>query len=40
MGVDLAQRAEMTDDEIKRIEEGGTEPTVALIRRLELWGET
>lgn len=31
---DLAQRAEMTADEIECIEEGGTEPTVALLRRL------
>ena len=31
---ELAQRAEMTDDEIECIEEGGTEPTVALLRRL------
>jgi transcriptional regulator with XRE-family HTH domain len=31
---DLAQRAEMTADEIERIEEGGTEPTVTLLRRL------
>ncbi len=31
---DLAQRAGMTIDEIKCIEEGGTEPTVALLRRL------
>jgi transcriptional regulator with XRE-family HTH domain len=30
----LAQRAEMTADEIECIEEGGTEPTVALLRRL------
>jgi len=30
---DLA-RAEMTADEIECIEEGGTEPTVALLRRL------
>jgi transcriptional regulator with XRE-family HTH domain len=31
---DLAQRAEMTADEIECIEEGGTEPTVALLLRL------
>jgi transcriptional regulator with XRE-family HTH domain len=31
---DLAQRAGMTIDEIERIEEGGTEPTVALLRHL------
>ena len=31
---ELAQRAEMTDDEIECIEEGGTEPTIALLRRL------
>ncbi len=31
---DLALRAEMTADEIECIEEGGTEPTVALLRRL------
>ena len=31
---DLAQRADMTADEIECIEEGGTEPTVALLRRL------
>ena len=31
---DLAQRAGMTIDEIECIEEGGTEPTVALLRRL------
>ena len=31
---DLAQRAEMTAGEIECIEEGGTEPTVALLRRL------
>ena len=32
--VELATRAEMTDDDIERIEEGGTEPTVPLLRRL------
>jgi transcriptional regulator with XRE-family HTH domain len=31
---ELAQRAGMTDDEIECIEEGGTEPTIALLRRL------
>jgi transcriptional regulator with XRE-family HTH domain len=31
---DLALRAEMTTDEIECIEEGGTEPTIALLRRL------
>jgi transcriptional regulator with XRE-family HTH domain len=31
---DLAERLGMTDDEIECIEEGGTEPTVALLRRL------
>jgi hypothetical protein len=31
---DLAQRAGMTADEIECIEEGGTEPTVALLQRL------
>jgi transcriptional regulator with XRE-family HTH domain len=31
---ELAARAEMTDDDIERIEEGGTEPTVPLLRRL------
>lgn len=31
---ELAQRAEMTGDEIECIEEGGTEPTIALLRRL------
>jgi len=31
---DLAGRAEMTADEIEWIEEGGTEPTIALLRRL------
>jgi ribosome-binding protein aMBF1 (putative translation factor) len=30
----LAQRADMTADEIECIEEGGTEPTIALLRRL------
>ena len=32
---DLAGRADMTSDEIKCIEEGGTEPTIALQRRLD-----
>lgn len=31
---DLAARAQMTDDEVECIEEGGTEPTVALLRHL------
>ena len=31
---DLAERAGMTADEIECIEEGGTEPTIALLRRL------
>ena len=31
---DVAQRANMTTDEIDCIEEGGTEPTIALLRRL------
>jgi transcriptional regulator with XRE-family HTH domain len=31
---DLANRTAMTVDEIECIEEGGTEPTVALLRRL------
>lgn len=31
---ELAVRANMTEDEIECIEEGGTEPTVALLRRL------
>jgi transcriptional regulator with XRE-family HTH domain len=31
---DLARRAGMSDDEIECIEEGGTEPTVALLRQL------
>jgi ribosome-binding protein aMBF1 (putative translation factor) len=31
---DLARRAEMTADEIEGIEEGGTAPTIALLRRL------
>jgi transcriptional regulator with XRE-family HTH domain len=31
---DLAGRANMTIDEIECIEEGGTEPTIALLRRL------
>ncbi len=31
---DLAQRAGMTANEIECMEEGGTEPTVALLRRL------
>jgi transcriptional regulator with XRE-family HTH domain len=32
--VELAARAGMTEDEIECIEEGGTEPTVGLLRRL------
>jgi transcriptional regulator with XRE-family HTH domain len=31
---DLAARAGMSDDDIECIEEGGTEPTVPLLRRL------
>ena len=31
---ELALRASMTTDEIERIEEGGTEPTIPLLRRL------
>ncbi len=31
---DLAERAGMSADEIECIEEGGTEPTIALLRRL------
>jgi transcriptional regulator with XRE-family HTH domain len=31
---DLAQRVGMTTDEVECIEEGGTEPTIALLRRL------
>jgi transcriptional regulator with XRE-family HTH domain len=31
---ELAERAGMTTDEIECIEEGGTEPTIALLRRL------
>lgn len=31
---DLAGRADMTADEIECIEEGGTEPTIPLLRRL------
>lgn len=31
---DLAERTGMTEDEVECIEEGGTEPTVALLRRL------
>ena len=31
---DLAGRADMTIDEIECIEEGGTEPTIALLRHL------
>ena len=31
---ELAARAELTDDDIERIEEGGTEPTIPLLRRL------
>jgi len=32
---DLAGRADMTADEIECIEEGRTEPTIALLRRLD-----
>ena len=31
---ELAGRAELTIDEVECIEEGGTEPTIALLRRL------
>jgi transcriptional regulator with XRE-family HTH domain len=31
---ELAGRAGMTEDEVECIEEGGTEPTIALLRRL------
>jgi transcriptional regulator with XRE-family HTH domain len=31
---DLTEQAGMTADEIECIEEGGTEPTIALLRRL------
>jgi transcriptional regulator with XRE-family HTH domain len=31
---ELAERAGLTDDDIECIEEGGTEPTIALLRRL------
>lgn len=31
---DLAQRIDMTPDEVECIEEGGTQPTIALLRRL------
>jgi ribosome-binding protein aMBF1 (putative translation factor) len=31
---DLASRADMTVDDVECIEEGGTEPTIALLRRL------
>jgi transcriptional regulator with XRE-family HTH domain len=31
---ELAMRAAMTADEVECIEEGGTEPTIALLRRL------
>ena len=31
---ELATRASLTDDDIERIEEGGTEPTILLLRRL------
>jgi transcriptional regulator with XRE-family HTH domain len=31
---ELAMRAAMSEDDIERIEEGGTEPTVPLLRRL------
>jgi len=31
---ELARRTGMTDDEIECIEEGGTEPTIALLRHL------
>jgi transcriptional regulator with XRE-family HTH domain len=31
---EMALRASLTDDDIERIEEGGTEPTIPLLRRL------
>jgi DNA-binding XRE family transcriptional regulator len=31
---ELAERTDMSEDDIERIEEGGTEPTGALLRRL------
>jgi transcriptional regulator with XRE-family HTH domain len=31
---ELAMRASLTGDDIERIEEGGTEPTISLLRRL------
>ena len=31
---ELVVRTTMTDDDIERIEEGGTEPTIPLLRRL------
>ncbi|MEV4093408.1 helix-turn-helix domain-containing protein [Streptosporangium saharense] len=31
---ELAERADMTEDDVECIEEGGTAPTVALLRRL------
>ena len=31
---ELAERADMTEDDIECIEEGGTAPTIALLRRL------
>jgi transcriptional regulator with XRE-family HTH domain len=31
---ELAERADMADDDIECIEEGGTEPTIPLLRRL------
>ena len=31
---ELAMRAALTDDDVERIEEGGTEPTIPLLRRL------
>ena len=31
---ELAMRAALADDDIERIEEGGTEPTIPLLRRL------
>jgi transcriptional regulator with XRE-family HTH domain len=32
--IDRAARADMTVDDVECIEEGGTEPTIALLRRL------
>jgi hypothetical protein len=34
LGLSVAARAAMADDDIECIEEGGTEPTIPLLRRL------